>query len=83
LDLLSFYIPTPDINFEENAVSVVCISVEIVPVVTHSHLKCLFSNNRFTPSREVSERQEFIISNTLIFSTFVTTQYSNIRTHLE
>ncbi|KAJ9595003.1 hypothetical protein L9F63_013725, partial [Diploptera punctata] len=38
----------------------------------------------------VSERKiayviliEFVISNTLIFSTFVTTQYSNIRTHLE
>ncbi|KAJ9589608.1 hypothetical protein L9F63_017193, partial [Diploptera punctata] len=30
----------------------------------------------------VSERQEFIISNTLIFPTFVTTQYSNIRIHL-
>ncbi|KAJ9587751.1 hypothetical protein L9F63_018823, partial [Diploptera punctata] len=37
----------------------------------------------FSPSRKVSERQVLIISNTLIFSTFVTTQYSNIRTHLE
>ncbi|KAJ9594978.1 hypothetical protein L9F63_013700, partial [Diploptera punctata] len=37
----------------------------------------------FSPSRKVCERQEFIISNTLIFSTFVTTQYSNIRIHLE
>ncbi|KAJ9597697.1 hypothetical protein L9F63_011407, partial [Diploptera punctata] len=37
----------------------------------------------FSPSCKVSERQAFIISNTLIFSTFVTTQYSNIRTRLE
>ena len=37
----------------------------------------------FSPSRKVSERQTFIISNTLIFSTFLTTKYSNIRTHLE
>ncbi|KAJ9585262.1 hypothetical protein L9F63_002962, partial [Diploptera punctata] len=37
----------------------------------------------FSPSRKVSERQEFIISNTSIFYTFVTIQYSNIRTHLE
>ncbi|KAJ9598542.1 hypothetical protein L9F63_010774, partial [Diploptera punctata] len=37
----------------------------------------------FSPSRKVSEKQTFIISNTSIFSTFVTKQYSNIRTHLE
>ncbi|KAJ9592857.1 hypothetical protein L9F63_015435, partial [Diploptera punctata] len=41
------------------------------------------------PTRHSSRKETyvilitFIISNTLIFSTFVTTQYSNIRTHLE
>ncbi|KAJ9600053.1 hypothetical protein L9F63_009670, partial [Diploptera punctata] len=34
-------------------------------------------------ARFPKDRKEFIISNTLIFSTFVTTQYSNIQTHLE
>ncbi|KAJ9595185.1 hypothetical protein L9F63_013543, partial [Diploptera punctata] len=37
----------------------------------------------FSPSRKRSETQAFIISNTLIFSTFVTTEYSNIRSRLE
>ncbi|KAJ9592804.1 hypothetical protein L9F63_015526, partial [Diploptera punctata] len=53
--------------------------------VEESRILQFFLPSRFQKEKYVivSDRQAFIILNTLIFSTFVTTQYSNIRTHLE